>query len=423
MGRVLGERYRIETLIARGGMARVFRAHDLRLDRDVALKVLSSPYSESADFTRRFLAEARTAASLSHPNLAHVYDSGVSDGMQYMVMELLVGYRSLHVVLGERGRLPVTEAVSIAQEVLAGLAVVHDHGLVHADVKAANVMVGPGPTKLIDFGIAHGPRVVSEDGTSLGSLHAMSPEQLRGDELRAESDLFALGVVLYQALTGSVPYPGDDPAQVLARQEAGRPSPPSSIAAGASERLDHVVLQALDPERGLRFNTAAAMSHALRIATAEAAESQRAIAADETTRIVSVPRRARRRPRRPVPGVASRGVPLLLLVVLAVLVAVVVLGVSGRFDGIAVPGGRGSSAAPTATPTAPLPPGKIRVPNTIGLSEQAAEAEARASGLRWEIRWQEAAGQPPGIYDQEPKAGLVVDRGSRFTMYAYRQPN
>jgi serine/threonine-protein kinase len=247
VGRVLGARYRVDALIARGGMARVYRAHDTRLDRDVAVKVLSRPYADSPDFTRRFLGEARTAASLSHANLVHVYDSGATDGLHYMVMELLERYRSLRAVLAERGRLPLGEAVRLAREVLAGLEVVHAHGLVHADVKAGNVMIGPGPTKLIDFGIARGPRSVSDDGTSLGSLHAMSPEQLRGDALTPASDVFAVGVVVYQALTGRVPYPGEDPTEVAGEQQARRVPPPSSLAPGIGERLDRVVLQALAP--------------------------------------------------------------------------------------------------------------------------------------------------------------------------------
>lgn len=431
IGRVLGERYRIDALVARGGMARVFRARDLRLDRDVALKILSNPYAESADFTRRFLGEARTAASLSHPNLVHVYDSGASDGLHYMVMELLVGYRSLQAGIAERGTLPAAEAVGVAREVLAGLDVVHEHGLVHADVKAANVMVGPGPSKLIDFGIARGPRVVTDDGTSLGSLHAMSPEQLRGDDLGPESDLFAVGVVLYQALTGAVPYPGDDPNEVAKRQAAGAPPPPSSIAMRVSDRLDQVVLQALNPERALRFNTAPAMSHALEIALADAVDLPPVVRRDETTRVVRVRRKpARLRAWRGQPGgqgsgrPGRRAAPWLALAVLAAIVVTVAFVVNAGDALPSVPGSRASaSQTPSAAATPSLAPGKVRVPDTIGMSEQQAEAAARASGLRWEIRWQEAAGQTPGIYDQEPEAGSVVDRGSRFTMYAYRQPD
>jgi serine/threonine-protein kinase len=424
VGRVLGARYRVDALIARGGMARVYRAHDTRLDRDVAVKVLSRPYADSPDFTRRFLGEARTAASLSHANLVHVYDSGATDGLHYMVMELLERYRSLRAVLAERGRLPPGEAVRLAREVLAGLEVVHAHGLVHADVKAGNVMIGPGPTKLIDFGIARGPRSVSDDGTSLGSLHAMSPEQLRGDALTPASDVFAVGVVVYQALTGRVPYPGEDPTEVAVEQQARRVPPPSSLAPGIGERLDRVVLQALAPEPGVRFSSATAMSHALAVASADVPSSSSSHS-DQTTQLVSV---AKRRP--PAPGSRRRsarrsrpGVPLLAGVVIAVLAIAVAFSLSRINLSFPELGGRGNAATPTASASPSLPPGKVRIPDTIGMSEKDAEAAARQAGLHWEIRWREVAGETPGIYDQQPAAGTVVDAGAQFTMYAYRLPD
>jgi hypothetical protein len=198
-----------------------------------------------------------------------------------------------------------------------------------------------------------------------------------------------------------------------------------------SDRLDQVVLQALNPERALRFNTAAAMSHALEVAFADAAELRPAIARDETTRVVRVRRQpARLRAWRGQPAGQGSGrpgrrtAPWLALAVIAAIAVTVAFVVNGG-DGLpSVPGSRASaSPTPSAATTPSLAPGKVRVPDTIGMSEQQAEAAARASGLRWEIRWQETPGQTPGIYDQEPEAGRVVDSGSRFTMYAYRQPD
>jgi serine/threonine-protein kinase len=423
IGRLLGDRYRIEALIAQGGMARVYRARDRRLERDVAVKVLSPPYAASSEFTKRFLAEARTAASLSHPNLVHVYDSGTSDGLHYIVMELLEGYRSLRSVLAERGRLPTGEAVALTRELLAGLELVHAQGLVHADVKPGNVMIGPGPTKLIDFGIAQGVRAVSEGTTSLGSLHAMSPEQLLGEQLDAGSDLFATGVVLYQALTGRVPYPGEDPSQVADAQRARQVAPPSSLVGGVGERLDRVVMQALDPDRAVRFASAAAMSRALQLASGSDDEAA-ALRSDDTTRVVlpAPPHGAATVPgRRPSSVRPGRGLRLLGIVALVMLALAVVFAL-GQVD--LLPSGTGDKRAtptPVATPT--LAPGKVRVPDAFGMSEDQAEQAARGSGLRWQIRWQEVAGKEPGIYDQQPKGGAVVDRGSQLTMYAYRKPD
>lgn len=421
LGQVVGDRYRIVSLLAHGGMARVYAAHDMRLDRDVAIKVLAAPYAGNDDFAARFLTEARAVAGLSHQNLVHVYDSGTSGPLRYIVMELLVEYRSLRTVLGERERLPPVEATTIAGDVLAGLRAVHEHGLIHCDVKAGNIMVGAGPTKLIDFGIARAPRVASAEGTSLGSLHAMAPEQLRGDELTPSSDLFAVGAVLYVALTGRVPYPGDDPEAVVASQESGRPPAPSSLADGITPRLDGVILQALDADPARRFESAAAMSRALEVATTTPVTSG---LSDDTTRLVAV---APTLPHAAVPapvadprrgGIAARrgSAPILVMLLLA---AIVVAAVAVLLTGDGRPPGSGSNdAGAVATPT--LAAGTVRVPNTIGLSEADAEAKARAAGLNWTIRWKKSEAHAPGIYDQEPRPGEVVNAGERFTMFAYR---
>lgn len=418
LGQVLGERYRIVGLLARGGMARVYRARDTRLGRDVAVKVLSRPYADSPDFARRFLEEARAAASLAHPNLVHVYDSGSQGELRYIVMELLEGYRSLRDAIAERKRLPNAEAVRIAREVLAGLEVVHAHGLLHCDVKAGNVMVGSGPTKLIDFGIARAPHSVTPDGTSLGSLHAMAPEQLRGDELTAATDLFAVGVVLYVALTGRVPFAGNDPAEVASAQESERPVPPSQLVPEVDPRLDEAVLRALEIEPSARFGSATEMSHALAGASGVAPVVR---VADDTTQLVRVARRpSAAHPERPHRRSAA---PLLAtaLILAGLLFAVGLLLTRG--PGPASPTVPGAAHGSPAQSTPSLPAGKVRVPQTVGLTEQQGEALSRAAGLQWTIRWQIAADRRPGIYDQQPSAGTIVDRGSRFTMFAYRSPD
>ncbi len=423
-GDLVGERYRVIAQLARGGMARVYRAHDERLARDVALKVLAAPYATDPAFAERFLAEARAVAALSHPNLVHVYDSGTTGQLHYIVMELLEGYRSLRDLLVERGRLSPGEAVTVAKDILDGLRVVHAHGLVHCDVKAGNVMVGPGTTKLIDFGIARDPTAGLSSATiSLGSLHAMSPEQLRGEPLTPSSDLFAVGAVLYVALTGRVPFAGDDPAAVEVSQAAGRPPAPSIVVAGIGPALDALVLQALDPEPRLRFGSADAMSHALAIATSHMPSPA---VADDTTQLVAVSARPPApahapTPRRVAPrhGEGRRSTaPLLGILVLATL-AVAAVGIGLTRDDVAGPGGAPRTSA-TETPVPALPAGKVRVPDTIGLSEADAEAKARDAHLDWTIRWKVNDAHQPGVYDQEPRAGEVVDTGSRFTMFAYR---
>ena len=224
VGRTLADRYRIEAELARGGMANVYRARDLRLDREVAVKVLAARHAGDPAFTARFLDEARAAASLSHPSLVHVYDSGSDGSSHYIVMELLDRHRTLRDRLAAEGPLPPAEVLGIGRELLGGLRAVHDRGLVHCDVTPANVMLGPGPAKLIDFGIASRPHDGNDDDTSIGSLRFMSPEQLHGEALTPASDLFSLGAVLYDALTGRPPYAGETPEEISAAQAAGRPT-------------------------------------------------------------------------------------------------------------------------------------------------------------------------------------------------------
>ena len=444
IGRRIADRYRIDEVIARGGMARIFRAHDERLARDVAVKVLAEPYASDAGFAERFLAEARTAAGLAHTNLVHVYDSGEDAGLHYIVMELLTRYRTLRQRLADEGPLAAGDAVTVVRDVLAGLALVHDRGFVHCDVKTSNVMVGPGPVKLIDFGIARTPAGSGRGGTSLGSLHAMPPEQLRNEALSPASDLYAAGVVLFEVLTGRPPIDADTAEAMLIAQEGPVPRP-SDVVAGVPRRIDEVIAQALRPDPDDRFRNARAMSTALEVAV----ESSPPAAPGDETREIAVPARrdlpdagyvpplamptsrphATDAPRRAAParstarrrrsGLGGWVVAIVGLAVGALVIWLVISAGGGRPIGPA-----GSSSATPSTGSSPsLAPGTVLVPDTIGMSEAEAEAAAKAAGLRWTINWREQAGETPGIYDQEPPAGTPVDAGSRFTMYAWRAPD
>ncbi len=449
IGRVLAERYRIDGLLARGGMARVYRARDTRLERDVAVKVLSPPYADDSEFTARFLAEARAAASLSHPSLIHVYDSGSDGAAHFIVMELLDRHRSLRQELDARGgRLPPDEVLRVGGEILAGLRVVHERGLVHCDVKPANVMLGPGPAKLIDFGIARSPREAAESATSIGSLHFMSPEHLHGRPLTPASDLFSLSVVLYEALTGRLPFRGDTPEEISAAQRGGV-RPPSTLVEGISARLDSAILQGLRADPGNRFETADAMTRALGAADAEPARSLR----DDTTArhpVVAAapppaepqrggyvpppapppapaparPRVVDRRPapQRPRTAGRSRGSVWSLIGTLAILAAagaVVVFAVMLIRD--AQGGGAGGpSATAVASPVATPVNGFATVPNTVGMATQDAIRAATEAGLNWTVYCDEDPSLPEGIIDQEPPAQTQVRQGSAFSMYSAR---
>ena len=438
LGRRLVDRYRIVDLLARGGMARVYRARDERLERDVAVKVLSAPYAEDGAFVARFLGEARAAASLSHPSLVHVYDSGSDDGSHFIVMELLDRHRTIRQELDARGPLGRDEVMRIARELLAGLRVVHERGLVHCDVKSANVMLGPGPAKLIDFGIARPPHEGLEGDVSIGSLSAMSPEQLHGEALTPASDLFSLGSVLYEALTGRVPFPGRTPEEVSAAHATGSVRPPSTLVEGIPGRLDEAILQALrrDPEQ--RFRSADAMSRALEAAAGEV-EARR----EDETRVISTRRDARpeprsgyvpppappsqpagrpavaRRsptpaPRRPAGRVMSSIATLAVLAAAALVVVLVVVPLLGSG------GGGGGAEAPTSSPSVAPSVAPDVIPDTVGMATDDAIALARQAGLDWTVRCEEDPSRPEGIIDQEPPAGTRVTPGSPFTMYSAR---
>lgn len=432
IGRLLAGRYRIQSRLARGGMASVYRATDERLERPVAVKVLAAPYADDPAFADRFLAEARTAASFSHQNLAHVYDSGSGDGMHFMVLELLERHRSLREELERNGPLPSEQAARVAVDVLAGLEPLHGHGLVHCDVKPGNVMIGREGTKLIDFGIARSLRHAAEGVTSIGSLHAMSPEQLRGEPLTPVSDLFAVGVLLYESLTGRVPFRGASPEEVAAAHASGPPAAPSALVDGIPARMDGIVLQALRQNPTERFASAAAMGTALRAALEEGQDHAAASPDDETTelRAAVAPAPPPARPAAPPPTSPSPPHPpsrrgprastalavLAAVAVPALVVGVVMLGSPGDDRRPTPDPAAGDS--PRQTPT--LAPGSVRVPDTIGLSESEAQAAAQQAGLAWRLEWRVVPGRTPGVYRQEPAPGTVVERGAPFVMYAYR---
>ena len=438
VGRTLADRYRIEAELAHGGMASVYRARDLRLDRDVAVKVLASRYAADPAFTARFLDEARASASLTHPSLVHVYDSGSDGSSHYIVMELLDRHITLRDRLEADGPLPPEQVVRLGRELLGGLGVVHDRGLVHCDVKPANVMLGPGPAKLIDFGIATRPHGATEGDTSIGSLRFMSPEQLHGEELTPASDLFSLGAVLYDALTGRPPYAGETPEEISAAHAAGRVPPPSTLADGVPGRLDEAILQSLRRDPRQRFSSAAAMEASL-VASADDIASPND---DDTTQMIPVqpaqprgaagyvppvapppPPPAHGAPR-PSPAVAARRGPgtawglIGTLIVLGAAALVIVLGVLPLLDLGREGGGAGTS--PTASPSAEPDTNTVLVPELVGQSTTDALETARASGLDWTLFCNEDRGQPAGIIDQEPPAGTAVPPGSTFSLYSAR---
>src|SRR5215218_9286217 len=226
-GRILDGRYQLGSLLAVGGMARVYLASDRVLERPVAVKVLSPPHAQDPVFVERFRREARSAARLSHPNIVAVFDSGTDAGLHYLVMEYVPG-QSLAELLARQGRLTPRQAAELGVEVCAALAAAHAQGLVHRDVKPANVLVGDdGRVKVTDFGIVKAAATtLTGTGTVLGTAAYLSPEQAQGGPVDARSDLYSLGCVLYELLCGSPPFGSgaDSPPVAVATRHLYQPA-------------------------------------------------------------------------------------------------------------------------------------------------------------------------------------------------------
>ena len=240
--RVLGGRYVLGEVLGTGGMATVWRARDEVLGRDVAVKVLSPQYAADPGFLARFDREARHAAGLSHPRLVTVFDSGVDGTTPFLVMELVAG-RTLRQVLDEAGMLAAGEAVGIAAAVCEALEVAHAAGLVHRDIKPANIVLADGQVKVLDFGIARADEVAG------GTAAYLSPEQASGRPAGPQADLYSLGCVLFEMLTGAPPFSADSAVRLAYRQVYDDPGPPSARRPGLPARLDQITarLLAKDP--------------------------------------------------------------------------------------------------------------------------------------------------------------------------------
>ncbi|MBA3736471.1 MAG: Stk1 family PASTA domain-containing Ser/Thr kinase [Actinobacteria bacterium] len=258
-------RYRIVRKLGMGGMANVYLAEDEVLGRRVAIKILNDRHAGDEQFVERFRREAKNAASLSHPNIVSIYDRGEAEGTYYIAMEYLDG-RSLKELIVARGPAPIHLAVDYARQILAALRFAHRHGIVHRDIKPHNVLVdGEGRLKVTDFGIARaGVSQMTEAGSIIGTAQYLSPEQAKGAPVDQTSDLYSVGVVLYELLTGVVPFSGDTPVEIAMKHLSTVPEPPSAKRADIPRDLDMVVMRALAKDPSERYQSAEEMDADLR---------------------------------------------------------------------------------------------------------------------------------------------------------------
>ncbi len=358
-GDLIAERYELEELVGTGGMSTVFRAYDLQLERRVAIKILHEHYAADPEYLERFRREARAVAKLSHPNIVTVIDRGDDDGRQYIVFEYVDGENLKELVL-RSGRLPVRRALELALAIADGLSFAHQRGLVHRDVKPQNVLLNQdGEVKVTDFGIARSMHVehgVTQTGTVLGTGEYLAPEQASGKPVSPATDVYSLGVVLWELLAGDVPFTGENFVAVALRHVNELPPDLRERRSDVSPRLAAAVNRALAKDPASRFPSMAAFAKELRACLAEL-DGTAAVPPppqdDAALTVVTPPVRAPARPpaRRRVNRRRRRALLYALLAVVvagAAFAAVFLLGGSSHHGG-----GSGGSSSSSGT-TVPL---------------------------------------------------------------------
>ncbi len=409
VGEVIADRYELEELIDHGGMSTVYRGHDRMLERTVALKILHAHFGDDAEYVERFRHEARAVARLSHPNIVTVIDRGASDGHQFIVFEYVEG-ENLKQLLERTGPLPVERVVELGIEIADALAFAHAHDLVHRDVKPQNILIDTaGDAKVTDFGIVRSldvERGVTQTGTVLGTSNYLSPEQAAGSPVTPATDIYSLGVVLYELLTGEVPFRGDNLVVVAMKHVTEHPPDLLAQRPEASPRLAAAVARALEKDPEQRFASMDALANELRRVRDELGGFD-----DERTMVRGMPAvrapRVRRGARRPRPRIGR--LPLLLtlagIVLLAVVVAVLALGGSGHPKGHA---GAGVTGGVSLHGVGNYDPNGS--PDTH--ANTASAATDGNSGTDWFTQRYfspEFGGLKPGL-------GLVVDAGSALKL-------
>jgi eukaryotic-like serine/threonine-protein kinase len=411
---VLGERYQVEARIGAGGMAEVFRGFDNVLGRTVAIKMLLPQFARDAGFVARFRREAQAAARLNHPNIVAVYDTGADADTQYIVMEFIEG-RTLHEFLSS-GRKPSTaQAVDLAQKVAMALVAAHQQGVIHRDIKPANIMVTrEGEVKVTDLGIARMETAETAPQTSavLGTAAYLSPEQAQGQSVDARTDIYSLGTVLYELLSGRTPFTGDSPVAIAYKQVNETPVPPSHLNPDVSPVLDAVVMKALAKNRANRYQTAQEFHDDLeRVKQGQEVTATPILsgaAAADATQVISRPQPTTVLPPHEEPPGSGRSAWAGVLI--GLLIAAIVAG-----GGYLLYTSLNDDGADTTT---------VTVPNVKGLTFDEAKAELERANLTVvePPLEEESDGRPGRILRQDPQPDVVVEQGAPVTLTVSIEP-
>ncbi len=266
-GKLLGDRYQIIEKIGNGGMATVYKATDKILKRDVAVKILRDEFTTDEEFIKRFEGEAQAAARLTHANIVSIYDVGVDGNLYYIVMELIQGKTLKEIILKEKGPLPWKWSINVAMQIASALEMAHKNSIIHRDIKPHNIIITEdGIAKVTDFGIAKAVSnsTITAFGTTIGSVHYFSPEHARGGFTDAKSDIYSLGVVMYEMVTGEVPFDADTPVSVALKHMQEEPEEPININEKLPMAVNKIIMKALQKESSLRYQSATEMLEDLR---------------------------------------------------------------------------------------------------------------------------------------------------------------
>ena len=266
-GKLLGNRYEIIEKVGNGGMATVYKAEDKVLKRYVAVKILRDEFTTDEEFIKRFEVEAQSAARLTHPNIVSIYDVGVEDNLYYIVMELIQGKTLKEIIVEEKGPLPWKWSVNVAIQIASALEMAHKNNIIHRDIKPHNIIITEdGIAKVTDFGIAKAVSnsTITAFGTTIGSVHYFSPEHARGGYTDAKSDLYSLGVVMYEMVTGRVPFDADTPVSVALKHMQEEPEEPIELNPNLPVAVNKIIMKALKKDVTLRYQTASDMLGDLR---------------------------------------------------------------------------------------------------------------------------------------------------------------
>lgn len=459
-GMLISGRYEIIDKVGSGGMADVYNAKDQRLNRNVAIKILKQEYSSDAKFVAKFRAEAQSVAGLSHPNIVNVYDVGEDDNLYYIVMELVEGI-TLKKFIERKGRLEINEAIGIGIQIAQGIEAAHKSHIIHRDIKPQNIIISKeGKVKVTDFGIAKAATSNTITSNAMGSVHYISPEQARGGYSDEKSDIYSLGVTIYEMLSGRVPFEGESTVSVAFAHVHEAPVPLMELDAGIPRSLSRIVEKCMQKKPDSRYVNAAALILDLRRAVSEPdgdyveIESEKPVVSTETIRITDdmrkqikdpagiagrehVPERPTKKIERTRADEVERlpeeteeaamdpklerilkicsGVVALIIVVVLILCIVKFMGILGGKKGEET--SSQSSVIPQATEEPQVEEKKIEVPGLIGHSLEEAQEMVDELNLKIKLVSEESNEEANQVIRQSPSEGTEVEEYAVITVY------